>query len=129
MKKVIATPEAPAAVGPYTQAISQQGWLFCSGQIPLDPASGALIEGDLAAQVTQVLENLGAVLQAAGMSYGDVVKTTVFLTDLVDFQDMNEVYARYFGGTKPARSTIQVAGLPRKARVEIEAIAFAQTDE
>lgn len=129
MRKVIATPEAPAAVGPYSQAIGQQGWLFCAGQIPLDPETGALVEGDLAAQATQVLDNLGAVLRAAHLNYDDVVKTTVFLTDLADFQAMNEVYARYFGGAKPARSTIQVAGLPKNSRIEIEAIAFARPND
>lgn len=126
MNKVIATVEAPAAVGPYSQAVHANGWLFCAGQIPLSPESGQLIEGDIAAQTTQVLDNLKAVLHAANMTFSDVVKTTVFLTDLGSFQVMNEVYQRYFGEVRPARSTIQVAGLPKGAQVEIEAVAYAE---
>ncbi len=123
MKKVIATPDAPEAVGPYSQAIAVGNLLFCAGQIPLEPATGALVAGDAAAQAEQVLKNIGAVLQANGMTYANVVKTTVFLTDLADFAKMNEVYARYFTTPYPARSTIQVAALPKGANVEIEAIA------
>ena len=123
MKKVIATPDAPEAVGPYSQAIAVGNLLFCAGQIPLEPATGTLVEGDAAAQAEQVLKNLGAVLQANGMNYANVVKTTVFLTDLADFGKMNEVYAKYFTAPYPARSTIQVAALPKGANVEIEAIA------
>src|SRR5438067_152574 len=108
MKRVIATIEAPYAVGPYSQAISAGGMLFCSGQIPLDPVSGALVEDDVTAQTTRVMENLGAVLRANGMSYINVVKTTVFLTDLADFAAMNDIYAIYFPDQPPARSTIQV---------------------
>lgn len=123
----IATPDAPRAIGPYSQAILvEQGGartLYCSGQIPLDPATGELVTGDIAAQTERVLANLGAVLAAAGMGFGDVVKTTVFLADLADFAKMNELYARRFPGAAPARSTVQVAALPRGARVEIEVVA------
>jgi len=127
MKNVIATlatPEAPAAVGPYSQAITAGGFLYTAGQIPLDPATGELIEGDITAQTTRVLENLRALLHAAGAGFADVVKTTVFLTDLADFAAMNAVYAGYFQAPFPARSTIQVAALPKGARVEIEAVAL-----
>ena len=123
MKKVIATPDAPEAVGPYSQAIAVGNLLFCAGQIPLAPETGAVVPGDTAAQADQVLKNIGAVLHANGMSYANVVKTTVFLTDLADFAKMNEVYAKYFTAPYPARSTIQVAALPKGANVEIEAIA------
>jgi|ERR1700677_2073356 len=123
MKKVIATPEAPEAVGPYSQAIAVGNLLFCAGQIPLLPESGTLVVGDAADQAEQVLKNIGAVLHANGMTYANVVKTTVFLTDLADFAKMNEVYAKYFTAPYPARSTIQVAALPKGANVEIEAIA------
>jgi 2-iminobutanoate/2-iminopropanoate deaminase len=126
MKKVIASPEAPAAVGPYSQAISIGDLLFCAGQIPIDPASGELVPGGITAQTMQVLDNIGAVLHANSMSYENVVKATVFLTDLANFSAMNEVYARYFAEPYPARSTIQVAGLPKGADVEIEVIAVAQ---
>ncbi len=129
MRKAIATPEAPAAIGPYSQAVSQGAWLFCSGQIPLNPESGAMVEGDFRAQARQVLENLGAVLKAGGVSYSDVVKTTVFLTDLSDFAEMNEIYSQYFGDSSPARSTIQVAALPKGARIEIEATACGGREE
>jgi len=128
MKKVIATPEAPSAVGPYSQAISIQdtgGTLYCAGQIPLDPATGELVAGDVAAQTERVLGNLQAVLKANGMTLANVVKTTVFLTDLATFGAMNEVYARHFQAPFPARSTVQVAALPKGAQVEIEAIAVA----
>ncbi len=123
MKKVIATVEAPKAVGPYSQAIAIEGLLFCAGQIPLVPTTGELVAADVTAQTTQVLENLGAVLRANGMTYANVVKTTVFLTDLADFAAMNDVYRIYFPEQPPARSTIQVAALPKNAQVEIEAIA------
>ncbi len=126
MKKVIATLDAPAAVGPYSQAIASGPWLFCAGQIPLNPQTGNLIEGDISAETTQVLENLGGVLRANSMSFDSVVKTTVFLTDLADFQKMNEIYAIYFPGVHPARSTIQVSALPKGAHVEIEAIAHLE---
>lgn len=123
MKKVIASTEAPAAVGPYSQAIAMGNLLFCSGQIPLVPETGESVTGDIAAQTERVLKNLGAVLHANGMTYSHVVKTTVFLTSMSDFAAMNEVYARYFAHPFPARSTIQVAALPKGANVEIEAIA------
>jgi 2-iminobutanoate/2-iminopropanoate deaminase len=125
MKKVIASPEAPTAVGPYSQGIALGNLLFCAGQIPIDPATGELVPGDITAQTSQVLENVGALLRANGMTYSDVVKATVFLTDLADFAAMNMVYARYFAEPFPARSTIQVAGLPKGANVEIEVIAAA----
>jgi 2-iminobutanoate/2-iminopropanoate deaminase len=127
MKRVIATTEAPRAVGAYSQAIAVGDMLFCAGQIPLLPTTGQLVDGDVSAQTTQVLENLGAVLRANGMTFSNVVKTTVFLTDLNDFAAMNDVYAIYFSEQPPARSTIQVAGLPRDARVEVEAIAVNET--
>jgi 2-iminobutanoate/2-iminopropanoate deaminase len=126
MKNVIASSEAPSAVGPYSQAIAVGSTLYCAGQIPLNPATGELIEGDVSAQTERVLENLGGVLRANGMTYADVVKTTVFLTDLANFAAMNEVYARYFAAPFPARSTIQVAGLPKGSQVEIEAIAVKE---
>jgi 2-iminobutanoate/2-iminopropanoate deaminase len=123
MKTVISTGEAPTAVGPYSQAIAAGGLVFCSGQIPLEPSSGVLIEGDISSQTKRVLENLAAVLRAHGLTMEHVVKTTVFLTDLANFGEMNTVYAQYFPSDPPARSTIQVAALPKGANVEIEAIA------
>ena len=123
MKRVISTPDAPAAVGPYSQAVATGGLLFCAGQIPLDPVTNALVEGDITAQTTQVLENVKAVLAAGEMTFADVVKATVFLTDLTDFAAMNAIYAGSFREPFPARSTIQVAALPRGASVEIEVIA------
>ena len=123
MNKPVRSEKAPAPIGPYSQAVSSGSELFCSGQVALDPASGELIAGDVRAQTEQALKNLGAVLEAAGMSHADVVKTTIFLIDMNDFAAVNEVYGRYFEGTKPARSTVAVAGLPKGARVEIEAIA------
>ena len=123
MREAIATTGAPQAIGPYSQAIRAGGFLFCSGQIPLDPATGRMVEGDVAAQTRQVLANLEAVLTAAGASLADVVRTTVYLADLNDFGAMNEVYATRFPAPAPARSTIQAARLPRDARVEIDAIA------
>ncbi len=125
MKKTIATSEAPAAVGPYSQAVATGGFLFCAGQIPLDPATGELIDGDVTAQAERVLQNLAAVLRANGMDFSNVVKTTVFMTDLAHFGLMNAVYSKHFAAPFPARSTIQVAGLPKGAQVEIEAIAVA----
>jgi len=124
MKTVISTAEAPTAVGPYSQAIAAGPLLFCSGQIPLEPSTGVLIEGDISSQTERVLQNLGAVLRAHGLGMEHVVKTTVFMTDLGNFGEMNTVYAQYFPSDPPARSTIQVAALPKGANVEIEAIAF-----
>ena len=123
-RTVITTNEAPAAIGPYAQAIRANGFLFTAGQIPLDPATGEIVAGDVAAQATRVLENLRAVLAAGGSSFDRVVKTTMFLADLNDFAAMNAVYATYFPSAPPARSTIQVARLPRDARVEIELVAL-----
>ncbi|MBV8531871.1 MAG: RidA family protein [Candidatus Eremiobacteraeota bacterium] len=119
----VATPHAPQPIGPYCQAIQFGSELYCSGQIPIDPQTGEMIRGDAAAQTERVLENLGAILCAAGYHFNDVVKTTVFLTDMNDFPAVNSVYERYFGASKPARSTVAVAGLPRGARVEIDCIA------
>lgn len=119
----IATTAAPAALGPYSQAIALDGVVYASGQIALDPVSGQLVEGDVQAQTHRVLQNLSAVLDAAGSSLDNVVKTTVFLTSMSNFTAMNEVYATYFGDEPPARSTVAVAELPRGAQVEIEAIA------
>ncbi|MDQ7778672.1 MAG: RidA family protein [Planctomycetota bacterium] len=119
----ISTDKAPKAIGPYSQAICFGGFVFSSGQIPLDPATGNVVGEDIRQQTTQVLKNLGAVLSAAGCSYQDVVKTTIFLEDLDDFSAVNEVYASFFTGTTPARSTVQAARLPRDVRVEIDAIA------
>lgn len=125
MKKVISSPDAPAAVGPYSQAIAVGNLLFCAGQIPISPATNEIVPGDVSAQTTQVCENIAAVLKANGMSFENVVKTTVFLTDLASFGAMNSVYSRYFKEPFPARSTIQVAALPRGAQVEIEVTAAA----
>ena len=125
MKQIIKTEGAPDPVGPYSQAVRSGSLLFVSGQIPIDPQSGELVEGGIREQSVQVLENLKAVLEAAGSSLGGVVKTTVFLADLSDFPEMNRVYAGYFGeSAAPARSTIQAAALPKGARVEIDAIAL-----
>jgi 2-iminobutanoate/2-iminopropanoate deaminase len=121
--QIVRSDDAPAPIGPYSQAIRSGKTLFCSGQIALDPASGTLIDGDVSAQAEQVMKNLGAVLSAAGYGYADVVKTTIFLVDMNDFAAVNDVYGRYFEASKPARTTIAVAGLPRGARVEIDAIA------
>lgn len=125
MKKPIATPAAPQAIGPYSQGIEARGarTLYLSGQIPLDPATGALVEGGIEAQTRRVMENLRAVLAAAGAGFGEVVRTTIYLADLADFAKVNEVYGGYFAESPPARSTVQVAALPRGARVEIDCIA------
>jgi 2-iminobutanoate/2-iminopropanoate deaminase len=119
----ITTPHAPAAIGPYSQAIAVGDFIFASGQIPLDPQTGQVIEGDVQAQTRQVLTNLASVLEQGGSSLAQVVKTTVFLSTMENFAAMNEVYAEFFTGEPPARSTVAVAGLPRSALVEIEAIA------
>ena len=125
MKRTIATSEAPAAVGPYSQAIAVGDLLFCAGQIPLDPTTGELVGADVTTQTERVCQNIAAVLKANGFTFANVVKTTVFLTDLANFAAMNAVYAKYFTEPFPARSTIQVAGLPRGAQVEIEVTASA----
>ena len=124
MREVIATEQAPRAIGPYSQAIRAGNLLFCSGQIPIDPSTGEFVSGGVAEQTEQVMRNLSAVLSAGKSSLKQVVKTTVFLADMDDFTAMNEVYGRYFGENPPARATVQAARLPRDARVEIEAIAI-----
>ena len=123
MKEIISTQNAPAAIGPYSQAIQIGDLLFVSGQVPIDPSTGAIVEGDIKAQAQQSLNNLKAILNAAGTNMGAVVKTTVFLADMNDFAAMNEVYAQFFQEPFPARSAVQVARLPKDAKVEIEAIA------
>jgi 2-iminobutanoate/2-iminopropanoate deaminase len=127
-RTAIRTSQAPAAIGPYSQAVvvpvGGQRMIFCSGQIPLDPATGQLVEGDIDVQTRRALDNLGAVLAEAGASFANVVKTTIFLADLGDFLTVNKVYGERFGGAPPARSTVQAAALPKNARVEIEAIAI-----
>lgn len=120
---IIATDQAPEAIGPYSQAVRVEGWIFASGQIPLDPESGKLVSGDVAAQTHQVLRNLKAVIEEASGRLHTVVKTTVFLADMADFEAMNAVYAEYFGDHRPARATVQAAGLPKGVAVEIEAVA------
>lgn len=122
-RQAISTSNAPAAIGPYSQAMQSGPWLFVSGQIPLDPASGTLVDGDIAAQTHQVMRNIQAVLGQAGLSFDNVVKTTVYLKDLGDFEVVNTVYATYVSSPPPARSTVQVARLPRDVRVEIDVIA------
>jgi len=123
VKDIIATDRAPQAIGPYSQAVRAGNLVFASGQIPIDPATGEFVAGGIAEQTEQVLRNLAAVFEAAGLSLNQVVKTTVFLLDMNDFAAMNEVYGRFFGQQPPARATVQAARLPRDARVEIEAIA------
>ena len=122
--KPIQTSSAPASIGPYSQATEQQGWVFCSGQIGLDPKSGALVAGGIEAETRRALENLREVLAQAGLGFHDIVKTTIFLADLGDFDVVNRIYGEHFSAPYPARSTVQAAALPRKARVEIEAIAM-----
>jgi endoribonuclease L-PSP, putative len=124
MKKIVATDKAPKAIGPYSQAIVHNGLAYLSGQIPLDPATGQLVEGDIAAQTARVLENLKAVLEACGSGLDRVVKTTVFMQDMGEFATMNDIYGKYFSENPPARSTVQAARLPRDVRVEIDAIAI-----
>ena len=120
--RTISTPKAPAAIGPYSQGVVANGVLYTAGQIALDPATGNVIDGDVVAQTERVLANLGAVIEAAGASWPQVLKTTVYLAEMADFPKVNEVYARVFGSARPARSTVQVAGLPRGVLVEIDAI-------
>jgi 2-iminobutanoate/2-iminopropanoate deaminase len=123
MKKIILTDNAPKAIGPYSQAVVMNGFAFLSGQIPIDPSTNQLIEGDIVAQTERVMENLKALLAASGSSLEQVVKTTVFIKDMGEFAKMNEVYARYFATNAPARATVEAARLPRDVRVEIECIA------
>lgn len=127
MKRIFSSPGAPAAIGPYSQAVEAGGMVFLSGQIPLHPATGEMVEGDVVAQAERVLLNLEAVLGAAGLGFGHVVRTTIYLTNLADFARVNEVYARRFPSEPPARVTVQVAALPRGAQVEIDAIAVRPT--
>lgn len=125
MKQIITTDRGPQAIGPYSQAVRAAGLVFISGQIPLDPATGEMLSGDIALQTERVMENLRGILEAAGSRMDRVVKTTVYLADMADFAAMNAVYARYFPADPPARATVAVAALPRGARVEIELIALA----
>jgi 2-iminobutanoate/2-iminopropanoate deaminase len=124
MKKTVATGKAPKAIGPYSQAITYNGMAYLSGQIPLDPETGQVVEGDISAQTTRVLENLAAVLAACGSALDRVVKTTVYIKDMGEFAKMNEVYGKYFAENPPARSTVEAARLPKDVRVEIDAIAI-----
>ncbi len=123
MKEAVSSPDAPKAIGPYSQAVRAGQLLFLSGQVPLDPATGQIVDGDIAAQTHRVFKNLGAVLAAGGRSFADVVRTTVFLADMNDFAAVNAVYGEYFTEPYPARATVQVARLPKDARVEIDLIA------
>jgi len=124
MKQAISTADAPKAIGPYSPAVRAGQMVFISGQVPIDPATGNLIDGDIAAQTRRVFDNLGALLKAAGLSYANVVRTTVFLADMNDFAAMNQTYATFFSEPYPARSTVQVSRLPKDARVEIDVIAI-----
>jgi 2-iminobutanoate/2-iminopropanoate deaminase len=125
MKKIISTNETPAAIGPYSQAVRSGKFIFCSGQIPLDPKSGEIVAGDITAQTRRVMDNIAGLLKAEGLGFDNIVKTTIFLTNLGDFQTVNEIYGSYFKNDPPARSTVQVAALPKGANVEIEVIAAA----
>ena len=128
MKKIVSTSDAPAAIGPYSQAIRIGSLLFCAGQIPLDPKTGQMVSDDISEQAKRVLENIAAILKAEHLSFDHVVKTTIFLTSMSDFQTVNEIYATYFRQDPPARSTVAVAGLPKGAKVEIEVIAAASDE-
>ena len=123
MKTPIHTPKAPAALGPYSQAVEQNGLVFCSGQVALDPESGTIVKGGIEFETRRVLQNIGEVLAAAGLDFVDVVKTTVFMVDLSEFETMNRIYGEHFEQPYPARSTVQVAALPRGARIEVEVVA------
>lgn len=128
MNRTIYSPNAPSPLGPYRQGVAIGGLIFCSGQIAIDPSTGKLVSGGIEEQTQQVLDNLGAVLRAAGASYADIVKTTIFLSDIGDFAAMNAVYGRYFGTAAPARSTVAVAALPLGSKLEVEAIALVRND-
>ena|SRR5581483_8415763 len=128
MKKIISTSEAPGAIGPYSQAVRSGNFVFCSGQIALDPQSGQIVAGDVAVQTRRVMDNIAAILRAEGLTFDHVVKTTIFLTNLGDFQIVNEIYGSYFKADPPARSTVQVAALPKNVDVEIEVIAVADSN-
>ena len=123
MRQAVSTPSAPQAIGPYSQAIKAGSLLFVSGQVPIDPATGGIVEGDIAAQTHRVFQNIGEILKAGGASFDHVVRTTVFLADMNDFAAMNAVYATYFSAPAPARATVQVSRLPKDARIEIDVIA------
>ncbi len=125
MREIIETKSAPNPIGPYSQAIRANGFLFVSGQIPIDPATGAVVAGDIAAQTQQVMNNLAAILAAAGSGLNQIVKTTVFLTNLEDFPRFNQVYGEFLGDAKPARATVQVARLPKDVLLQVDAIALA----
>jgi 2-iminobutanoate/2-iminopropanoate deaminase len=129
MKKTIFTSDAPTAIGPYSQGVRIGRFLFCSGQIPLDPKSGQIVSGDIATQTRRVMDNIGAILRAEGITFDNIVKTTIFLTHLDDFQIVNETYGSYFKQDPPARSTVEVSALPKGANVEIEVIATAADAE
>ncbi len=124
-RKIVSTPDAPQAIGPYSQAVKANGFVFVSGQIPIDPATGQIITGDIAAQTERVLKNLSAILTAAGTGLERAVKTTVYLKDMGDFARMNDVYAKFFSGSPPARATVEVARLPKDVAVEIDVVALA----
>jgi len=124
-REVIHTDRAPAAIGPYSQGVRAGEFIFCSGQIPIDPASGEVVGGRIGPQTEQVMRNIGALLESAGCGFASVVKTTIFLTDLADFAAVNEIYGRHFPEAPPARSTVQVSALPKGVNIEIEVIAFA----
>ena len=126
MKKIISTTEAPAAVGPYSQAVRVGPTIYCAGQIPLDPKSGQIVSGGIDVQTRRVMDNIGGLLKAEGLSFDNIVKTTIFLADIGDFQTVNEIYGSYFKQAPPARSTVQVGALPKGARVEIEVIAVVE---
>ena len=126
MKQIIQTDRAPQAIGPYSQAVKARGFVYASGQIPIDPETGQFVAGGIAEQTEQVMKNVAAVLEAAGSGLDQIVKTTVFLADMEEFAAMNEVSARFFKNAPPARATVQAAGLPRNARVEIEVVALAE---
>jgi 2-iminobutanoate/2-iminopropanoate deaminase len=129
MKRIIATTDAPAAIGPYSQGVRVGSTLYCAGQIPLDPRSGQIVTGGIDTQTRRVMDNIAGILKAEGMSFENVVKTTIFLTDLAHFQAVNEIYGSCFKKEPPARSTVQVSGLPKGALVEIEVIAMAGEEE
>ncbi len=129
MKKIISTSEAPAAIGPYSQGVRTGSTVYCAGQIPLDPKTGQIVAGDISVQTRRVLDNIAGILRADDLNFEHIVKTTIFLTNLGDFQTVNEIYGSYFKQAPPARSTIQVAGLPKGANIEIEVIAVAGDGE
>ncbi len=127
MKKIISTNEAPGAIGPYSQGVRSGNFVFCSGQIALDPKSGQIVAGDVAVQTRRVMDNIAAILRAEGLTFDHIVKTTIFLTNLGDFQTVNDIYGSYFKEDPPARSTVQVAALPKNVDVEVEVIAVADS--